>query len=165
MQATAYDFRSGAVFQTGATRDAQIVGEHIEMLRKEYQGKFTPRHILQDARNPNSPLHSFFEWDDSAGAEKHRLQQARGLIRAVVVTYRDEEKEEDLQPVAAFVHIPKGEDSHYESTAEAMSEKETRELILRRAWREFQSWRKRYEQLDEFGKLFDVADQLDTEID
>lgn len=41
--------------------------------------------VLADARSETSPLHSHFEWDDTAAAEAHRLAQAAALIRRVHV--------------------------------------------------------------------------------
>lgn len=48
-------------------------------------GVLTPRAVVKDAKNPKSPLHSEFEWDDSAAAERYRLAQARDLIARVHV--------------------------------------------------------------------------------
>jgi len=46
----------------------------------------TERAVLDDARKKTSPLHGYFEWDDSSAAESYRLAQAASLIRRVKVT-------------------------------------------------------------------------------
>lgn len=46
-------------------------------------GTLTAETVLDDARDPQSPLHAHFEWDDSKAAEAFRLDQARKLIRSV----------------------------------------------------------------------------------
>lgn len=51
----------------------------------ERSGKLTAHDVVRAARNPESPLHSCFEWDDSKAAEQWRLEQARSLIRSVEV--------------------------------------------------------------------------------
>lgn len=158
MRIIGYEFKEGARFQAGALQDAKAVGAHLEMLRKQFRGELTPDDVLKDAKHNNSPLHSFFEWDDSKAAEQHRLSQARGLIRAVVAIYRDEER--TARKVTAFVHINEPGAPHYRSTEHAMSAAKTREMVLRQAWKEFQSWRKRYEQLDELADLFKKADEV-----
>src|SRR6185312_1813940 len=127
-------------------------------LRKKQKGELTPGDVINDARDDRSPLHAFFEWDDGKAAEQHRLDQARGLIRAVVAVYVDDKN--PARRMSAFVHIPDGEASHYRDTMHALSQKRTREVVLRQAWREFQSWRRRYEELDEFAGLFDAADRI-----
>lgn len=54
-------------------------------------GRLVPSDVVEAARDPNSPLHQHFEWNDSEAAEKYRLDQARTLIRSVKieVTVRD----------------------------------------------------------------------------
>ncbi|MEE8568074.1 MAG: hypothetical protein V3S81_05645 [Anaerolineales bacterium] len=39
--------------------------------------------VVEDARDPKSPLHSFFEWDDKKAAHQYRINQARDIIRNV----------------------------------------------------------------------------------
>lgn len=138
--------------------DPNIVGNHLELLRKESHGELTPDDVLKDARNDNSPLHSYFEWSDTEAAQQYRLSQARGLIRAVVAIYVSDDK--PAQKMRAFVHINEPGAEHYRDTAHAMSQEKTRDLVLRQAWREFHSWRRRYQELDEFAKLFEVADKI-----
>ena len=45
-----------------------------------------PAEVVDAARDEASVLHTLFEWDDSAAAEKYREDQARGLIRVHVKT-------------------------------------------------------------------------------
>jgi hypothetical protein len=158
MRIAGFEFSDGARFQPGAHADAKAVGEHLEMLRKQCKGELTPKDVVDDARHDNSPLHSFFEWSDSEAAEAYRLSQARGLIRAVVAVYVSDDKPAVRQK--AYVHINEPSAPHYRETSHAMSQKKTRELVLQRAWREFQQWRKRYKDLSEFAALFDAADEV-----
>ena len=44
----------------------------------------TPSMVLEAARAKDSPLHGLFVWDDTEAAEKYRLIQAGGFLRAVV---------------------------------------------------------------------------------
>ena len=46
-------------------------------------GRLDPELVVDAARDPTSPLHPFFEWDDSEAARQHRIGQARQLIRRV----------------------------------------------------------------------------------
>lgn len=162
MRIAGYEFSEGARFQPGAIGDAKAVGTHLEHLRLHYKGELTPRDVVDDARSPNSPLHSFFEWDDTAAAEQHRLNQARGLIRAVVAIYVSDER--PAERVKAFVHIPDRETPHYRETGHALSRTDTRQLVLQRAWRELQAWKQRYKSLKEFAELFDVVDEIEKKL-
>jgi hypothetical protein len=157
MKIAGFEFADGARFQKGAVQNASIVGQHIEMLRQQQKGELTPEDVLADARHGNSPLHSFFEWDDGAAAEQYRLNQARGLIRSVVAIYTSEDKPAVRQ--RAYVHIAEGETSHYREVGHAMSQTRTRKIVLQRAWKELQDWRNRYKDLKEFSELFEVVDE------
>lgn len=166
MRIAGFEFSEGARFQKGAIQDANLVGNHIEMLRKEQHGELTPEDILKDARNPNSPLHSFFEWDDGLAAEQHRLQQARGLIRAVVAVYLPDEPQEKQVVIRAkaYTHINEPTVPHYRETSHALSQKKTRQMVLQRAWKELQGWRNRYKDLKEFADLIEVIDEVDKNL-
>lgn len=154
-----YEFAECARFQAGAVGSANEVGAHLELLRQQFRGELTPEDVLQDARNHNSPLHTYFEWDDSSAAEQFRLSQARKLIRSVVAVYVQEDQ--PARRTKAFVHISEGETSHYRDTAEALSTEKTREIVLKRAWREFQSWKARYKDLSELAAIFAIADTVE----
>lgn len=157
MKIAGYEFSDGARFQNGAVQNAAEVGAHLERLRIEKQGELTPTDVLEDARNNNSPLHSFFEWSDTEAAEQYRLQQARGLIRSVVAIYVDEKS--PAVRTKAYVHINEPGAPHYREAAHAMSQKKTRDMVLQRAWRELQQWRTRYKDLKQFSELFEAMDE------
>ena len=162
MRIAGYEFSDGARFQAGAPSDpktAKLVGDHLEMLRKQFKGELTPEDVLADAKNDNSPLHPYFEWSDTAAAHQHRLAQARGLIRSVVAIYVDDEKEKPAVRQKAYVHIAEPAAPHYREIGHAMSQKKTREMVLRRAWNELQQWRRRYADLKEFADLVEVIDE------
>ncbi|MDK1386382.1 hypothetical protein QN224_13280 [Sinorhizobium sp. 8-89] len=162
MRIAGYEFAEGVRFQPGAEKDAKLVGEHLEMLRQRYKGELTPEDVLDDARHDNSPLHSFFEWNDGAAAEQYRLQQARGLIRSVVAIYVSEDKPAVRH--RAYVHIREPSAPHYRESSHAMSLTKTRKLVLQQAWRELQAWRQRYRDLKEFAELFDVIDEVEKHL-
>jgi hypothetical protein len=64
--------------------DRAALAVYLTNLEKP-DGRLLEEDVVADARNPASPLHPHFEWDNRAAAEAHRLQQARQLIRMVRV--------------------------------------------------------------------------------
>jgi hypothetical protein len=58
---------------------------------EDREGRLEPAAVVEAARDPASPLHSHFTWDDSEAARKRRLDEARTLIRSVKleVTHRE----------------------------------------------------------------------------
>ncbi len=162
MRIAGFEFSEGARFQPGADKDANAVGQHLELLRKQFKGELTPEDVLEDARNPNSPLHSYFEWSDTEAARQYRLQQARGLIRAVVAIYTREDEGKEAVRTKAYVHIPERQAPHYREASHAMSLTKTRKMVLERAYNELRQWRQRYKDLNEFASLVSVIDAMDT---
>lgn len=53
-------------------------------------GRLLPQDVLNAARNPESPIHECFEWNDCLAAESFRLDQARDLIRRVRIEVEHE---------------------------------------------------------------------------
>lgn len=53
----------------------------IDQLDQKRQ--LTPNKVVEIAKDPESPLHGHFCWDDNEAAHQYRLEQARSLIRVV----------------------------------------------------------------------------------
>ncbi len=62
---------------------AQKYGQRIAQII-ETEGDATAELILEDAKAEDSPLHDFFEWDDTEAARQHRLYQARTIATNIV---------------------------------------------------------------------------------
>jgi hypothetical protein len=56
-----------------------------ELKKLEKNGKLTPFDVIEAARDKTSPLHEYFEWNDTEAARLYRIEQARGLIRTVKI--------------------------------------------------------------------------------
>lgn len=151
-----YQFRPG--FRVAG--DAQQVGETLERLRIRHGGQLAPRHVIAAASRDGSPLHQYFEWDDTEAARKYRLSQAAYLIRAVVVVAAPDEQ--PFEPVRAFVCIrgPEERPQAFTHVCAAMRDEELREKVIARAKKELQDWRKRYADLQAFADVFEAIDSL-----
>jgi hypothetical protein len=60
-----------------------IVAE-LETIRRNAGGVLRPEDVVSFAADPDTELHSRFEWDDTEAAQQYRLWQARQLIRVTV---------------------------------------------------------------------------------
>lgn len=142
---------------------AQRFGERIETLAEGGNGSVTPEVVYEDAKKKRSPLHEYFEWDDSAAAVSFRLGQARELLRGITVVVMKEDGTED--EIRAFHHvvITGSEDvseSTYAPVARVLSEDDLRRQVLARAMHEFEQWRKRYNQYKELAPLFKAYEKV-----
>ena len=137
---------------------AQVVGEHLEELATA-TGGITPERVVDDARNPQSPLHENFEWDNTAAAESWREHTARNLIGSLVVVKVNETQVTGT--VRAFVSVRDGDNKGvYTPIVTVMSDAEMRKQVLERARQELHQWRNRYADLSEFAKVFSAVDEL-----
>lgn len=131
-----------------ADDEAEIVGAYlIELQRIGVQ--ITAENIEQDARNPRSPLHPYFEWDDARAAYQHRLEQARLLIRSIEITVvRPSGKEDRIRAFHAVKDESNGRRKIYVPTKTVFSNDIYAEQIIERARWELKTWMDRYEQYD-----------------
>lgn len=155
--------------------DAQAVGERLESIRQA-NSLLTPSVVLADAENDSSPLHPFFEWDDTTAARKYRVNQAGHLIRSVQVTFSDlpaepsrqveiagieNQSQADQSPVRAFVSIRSDEgDFSYVGTMQAMSDPTMRLQVLEQAHNELSAVGRKYRELSELSKVFQALESV-----
>lgn len=133
----------------------------------ENTGALVPEDIVETARPDDHPLHQFFEWDDSAAAQKWRLWQAAGLIARVKVHVMAESGDEvNDYKIRAWMPASKvGLGSgHYLPEADVRNRPEQRERLLRQMRREIASVRRRYQHLAEFwSTVQELAAEGETE--
>lgn len=61
------------------------VEERLKWLADKHGLPLSPHTVVEDAKDPSSPLHGEFEWDIHKAAMQHWLGRARELIRSVKV--------------------------------------------------------------------------------
>jgi hypothetical protein len=75
---------------------ADAARSYIIELAKQNSGHITAEQVVAAARDENSPLHDYFDWDDTTAAEKYRLMQGRTLIRTVRYEFHVDKKTYEL---------------------------------------------------------------------
>lgn len=116
--------------------------------------QFTPRDVVELARNESTALHKCFEWDDSIAAEKYREEQAKMVIRMIV--YVDEQKNEKTN---IRVLVSSGErDNTYMQTRLVVQNKTEYEELLERAMRELRAFKEKYKSLKELDYILELID-------
>lgn len=123
--------------------------------------RLTPALVVEQARAPEHPLHSRFEWNDAVAGEAWRRQQAHELIRSVRVVYREADEASPEKSVRAF-HAVRKEDGHvYEPVGKVVADDFTRRLVLADMEREWKALHRRYQDFEEFTAM--VRRDLDAE--
>lgn len=135
----------------------QLAGEELERLRVWNNGRLEPANVVEASRDPGSPLHGEFEWNDASAAGKYRIEQAKYLIRMIAVV--TERRDGIAAPTRAFVSVQRDEDRSYTSIGHALSDEELRLQVVRQAFSELEAFHKRYAELVEFAEIFSLIDK------
>ena len=128
---------------------AETFGRHLHQLKTQ-NGGLRPEDIVEDARDLKSPLHDWFQWDDTKAAERYRETQAQYLLRSinVVVKYQEEEWETRL-----FYNVIVQERAYY-TIDKVLTEDDIRAQVIEKAKKSLTSWTRIYGLYEE---LFDVT--------
>jgi hypothetical protein len=135
--------------------DDEIV-EALERIAKDDEdGLIQPPAVVEAARDPQSPLHQFFEWDDTEAAAQYRLEQARKLITRVRIRVQ---VPETLMWNVRVVQSDGTERRGYVDTVRVRSDPNLYEQIIDDAKRAIRAYRNR---LSAFPAASDLVAQLD----
>lgn len=158
MKKKIYKARAGAQFND---EQAQVYGPHIEVLYEKNNGKLKPKEVVDDARNKKSPIHPFFEWDDTIAGEKFRKVQARHLMGNIITVVVINNKEEEVKANYSIVFENKDEDKRaYFPLETVMTNDEYRKEIVKSALEEVRGWQERYKIYSELSAIFKVINKV-----
>jgi hypothetical protein len=129
----------------------------INRLAKAGGGRITPEALVQAAADENSPLHGYFEWNDTDAAAKYRLMQARTLIRSCSVIVKIESRK---VPIPMYIRDPDmdSQAQGYVETARIRTDADAAHEALTREFSRAASMIHRARRLAAF---FDMADEFD----
>lgn len=134
----------------GYAVDANIVGSICEGIEAR-DGVVTKEALLEVAKDPNSPLHDSFEWDNDVAANKYRLGQSKTMINNLRVVVRITENHKP-QRFSAFIKVNNANSNtpaEYLNVVDALKDDEARSFILERMYRDMKSFCSRYEMYEE----------------
>lgn len=131
--------------------DAQVAGNELERIYHE-KGTLEPSVVVEQSKPKNAPLHSMFEWNDEAAAEKWREQQARNIIGNVVVA--DEPNGESF--TRAFVHVS----DDYRPLSIVLDDRDMTEELLMTALRELRTFEAKYSELRQLAPVLDAIEEV-----
>lgn len=132
--------------------DPQMVGDALDDLQQQNNGRITARVVVDAARPEDAPLHPCFEWDNLRAAELYREDQARHVINSVRIVHRSEDASVPVTLVHAFVNLTEtvGDDEErgYIPMARVMREPSLLAQALERAAAELKAIEERYKQYE-----------------
>ena len=106
-----------------------IVKARLEAIARINGGVLRPFDVVQDARQPDSPLHELFEWDVEEAAQEHWMHTARRIIASVKVNITTETI---VLKAPAYVRDPRlhGREQGYLETIKIRTEHEIAKEVL-----------------------------------
>lgn len=149
-----YCYKEG--FHIDKRFSAQVVGEMCEELSNTIG--LTPKTLLDANRDMDTPLHDYFEWDNDVAAEKYREEQARYIIRSLVVIPQDTEPE-----VRAFQSIIlENDDNVFEHVNTIVKREDLTAQMLEKAKKELYAFQTKYNSLRTYTELSEVFTSIDN---
>ncbi|HSH84365.1 MAG TPA: hypothetical protein VK979_04315 [Guyparkeria sp.] len=121
--------------------DPAKAGPVLSKLAKD--GECDPRAVIREAKKKSSPLHEYFEWDDTKAADLYRTGQAQHLIRCLVI--RNNEKDESSRQAFYGIHFPK--ETRYYEPHTILSDAELSELLMAQAKKDMERFVDKYEEI------------------
>lgn len=126
-----------------------------ELLKISKTKKLTAENILDEAKKKKSPLHDFFDWDDSEAAGKWRLHQARLLIN-VVIEYNPDR---DSNTVYSFEIIKTNGDKEYKHIDDILTNSDWQKQVVKRAITGLSYWNAKYQKYN-FKELKGIKKEI-----
>jgi len=119
------------------------VYDELEVVRQMSGGTLKPEDVVEYAKDPDTKLHSRFEWDDSKAGPAYRIWQARMIIRTTVTII-----EGTTESIRAFVSLAEDRGSEgYRAMVEVMADDDTRMRLLAQARKDAEVFQKKYKKL------------------
>lgn len=134
--------------------DAQIAGNICEQLENE--GRLSAKTLLDVSRPQNAPLHDNFEWNDGVAAEKYRENQAREIIRSLVII------PEQNAPVRSFFKI-ENIGNTYQSVKTILQDEDMTAKLLKTALRELNALHQKYCAVQNLEKVWAALSEVEKE--
>lgn len=122
----------------------------LQKIAEQHQGYVRPEDVVEFAKNPATLLYTKFTWDDGEAAHQWRLNQARQILRVMVI------KGPTDPPRKIRTFISMKEDRYngfgYRFTADIMADDDLRQVMLEELQEYIQVF------LDKFEHFKEAAD-------
>jgi hypothetical protein len=108
-----------------------------DLSEKSPDGGVTAHQILEASRPEDAPLHSQFTWNDGAAAKKHRVDEARKLLRLIQIEYLPGKKTRELQSLV--INIENKNERKYYKVEKILTDKNLKKRAIKQILKELRS--------------------------
>ena len=139
----------------------RAAAEMARLMNRAPDGLLKPQSLVRFARDKETALHRFFEWDDSKAAAKYRIDQARSVIQVWVEVNHDGDPPSRVL-VSLSTDQPGG--GGYREMRKVLNSREMTATLFADAVTDLARWRDRYFALARMAK-FKKLDVVFQEVD
>lgn len=150
-----------ATLERATMRDKRKARDELQRIKEENGEKLIPDEVVTAAADRESPLHLYFEWDDSVAGHQYRLTQARQLIRVVETTFPEDKGGGTGPKYVSLASDRREKGGGYRETVDVLDNAELLAELERTAKRDIEGVLRRYEMLEELVK--NVRELLEIE--
>lgn len=127
----------------------EVLNEIIQVQKTE---GLTAENLLEKAKDESSPLHNFFDWNDTSAANQYRLYQARLIINEVKILVGEKE-------LFAFENVnisiqEKQTNREYKPVIEILNNDDYRKQVITTALNNIDYWKEKYAEYKELKPIF-----------
>jgi hypothetical protein len=137
------------------------IREELIQIQSANEGVCSPFAVVNYARNPETALHSRFEWDDGKAGEKYRLWQARQVISLELTVIPGEKRDVETR---LFISLRDNRNSQggYRSIETVLEDDVLRDKMLSEAFQELKRMRQKYGHLKELAAVFEAVEKAES---
>ena len=117
--------------------------------------------VVREAADPRSPLHDYFQWEDTVAAHQWRLQQARQLVRVCVEYLPYSEPRYEVKAFVSLTPDRQLEGGGYRVMAQVLAAPPQRQQLLADALAELNRFKVRFFQLTELDSVFRAIERAE----
>jgi hypothetical protein len=130
------------------------------MLKRKRGGILMKEEVLAFAENPETALHSCFEWDDTVGGAQYRLIQAAQIVALTVDVII-----ENRPAVRAFVSLSSDRTAGggFRRMRDVLDDDALRAVLLEDALAELRLHQDKYRELTELAKVWQAAEAVEKQ--
>lgn len=139
------------------------VAAALKELAHENDGMLMPDQVVEAARPAKSPLHRYFEWDNTKAAEAYRIEQARLLMRVAVEVIEVNGEKRDVRVMVSLKGDQRDEGG-YRIMSVVMTSKDLRAQLIEDALADMEVFRAKYKELRELGVVFDAIESAKSKL-
>jgi len=142
----------------GTSQKTTIVLRELKHIEKTHSGTLKPEYVVDSAEHKSSPLHEYFEWDDTVASHKWRLQQASSMIISIY-DVRNEIGGKEVRHYANVI-LRDSEERVFVPTTKVMKDSFLRNQFLQQALQDAKLFQAKYSTLGELASVFKAIDRV-----